>query len=431
MRTSARVKIWGMKVGIIVWDSTNGYASFQYDKNFSRTGLQLSPFKLQSNPYEENKTFTFGNVKFKNETFKELPGLLADSLPDKYGNALISAWLTKRGLPSESFNPVQMLCFIGNRGMGALEFEPDSSPYNNKSSEIEISSLIKMASDILSERKKFRSKLSAHDQKSMMDIIRIGTSAGGARAKAIIAYNPKTHEVRSGQTDAPIGFSHWIIKFDGISADKIMPSQGYGRVEMAYYRMAQDVGIEMTECRLFKENGRSHFMTKRFDRVGNNKIHTQSFCALRHFNFNDVLSYSYEQLFETMRFLKLPYPQFEQMYRRMVFNVVGMNCDDHTKNFSFLMDTDGRWKLSPAFDISFAYREGSKWVNQHALSVNGKRYNIDRCDLLEVAKIINLKNAVEIIDEISKVIGNWNEYANKEKVRPSLRNAIDEHLMIL
>ena len=269
------------------------------------------------------RIFTFKELR-DIKTFKGLPGLLADVLPDKYGNALINAWLTRQGRASDSLNPVEMLCFIGNRGIGALEFEPVISKGNETTSKIEISNLIEIAESILTGRKDFSTKLAPNEEKSLLDILKIGSSAGGARAKALIAYNPKTQEVRSGQADAPKGFTQWLIKFDGVTDTQFGASSGYGRVEMAYHLMAIDAGIEMMECRLLEEHGRAHFMTKRFDREPENKkLHLQSFCAMQHYDFNEINLYSYEQLFETMRLLGLPYPQAEELYRRMVFQCNG------------------------------------------------------------------------------------------------------------
>jgi serine/threonine-protein kinase HipA len=292
--------------------------------------------------------------------------------------------------------------------------------------------LIHIAQEILSGRQLFNTDLSADEAKALSDILKIGTSAGGARAKAVIAFNPETNEIRSGQADVPKGFMHWLLKFDGVSDQQLGTSSGYGRVEMAYYLMAQDAVIEMTECRLLEENDRAHFMTKRFDREdGNEKLHIQSFCAIAHYDFNEINLFSYEQLFETMRSMLLPYTDAEQLYRRMVFNVMARNCDDHTKNFSFIMDKTGQWKLAPAFDICHSYRPGSSWVSQHSLSINGKRQNITRNDLLEVAKKMNIKKADAIINQVSEAVSNWSEFAQQTNVNTELKEAIEKTLLIL
>lgn len=430
MITTAFINIWSQRVGAVAWNSDSGLATFEYDSKFLKSNLDISPIKMPI-VGASKRIFSFPELR-NNNTFKGLPGLLADVLPDKYGNALINTWLTLQGRQSNSLNPVEMLCFIGNRGMGALEFEPVIPKSSNTTSKIEIGSLVQIAEGILSGKKNFKSKLSATEEKALLDILKIGTSAGGARAKAIIAYNTKTKEVRSGQADAPKGFTHWLIKFDGVTDTQFGATSGYGRVEMAYYLMAKDAEIEMTKCQLFEENGRAHFMTQRFDRAdGNIKYHTQSFCAMQHYDFNEVTLYSYEQLFETMRLLGLPYPQAEQLYRRMVFNVMSRNCDDHTKNFSFIMENTGKWSLSPAYDVCHAYRPGSEWVSQHGLSVNGKRKDITKSDLMSVAKQMNVKKADKIITQISDVVGRWSKYAEQVSVDKKLRDAIKKTLILL
>lgn len=425
---TAYINIWNNRVGAVAWDDSAGLGNFEFEPSFLSGNWDLAPLKM---PLSEAKGRTFSFSELRNsKAFKGLPGLLADALPDKYGNALINTWLARRGRPSDSMNPVETLCFIGKRGMGAIEFEPAVPRVSGRSTKIEINDLVQVANDILSGRQEFRANLSAHEEKALLDILKIGTSAGGARAKALIAFNPVTKEVRSGQVDAPKGFSHWLIKFDGVTDSQFGASQGYGRVEFAYSLMAKDAEIEMTECELFEEHGRAHFITRRFDRETiQGKVHVQSFCALQHYDFNDVTSYSYEQLFETLRILGLPYPQAEQVFRRMVFNVISRNCDDHTKNFAFLMDKDGIWKLSPAFDVCHSYRPGSTWVSQQSLSVNGKRQNITRNDLLSVAKQMNIKKAGIIVDQINAVVQNWNEYALQVKVAPQLAGAIQKTLI--
>ena len=429
MITTAYINLWNQRVGAIAWNSETGLGSFEYDPVFLNKKWELAPIKMPTDD-AQSRIFTFPELR-NTTTFKGLPGLLADILPDKYGNAIINTWLTRHGRPTDSLNPIEMLCFIGKRGMGALEIEPAIPKASNRSSKIEISSLVEIADQILSGRKDFSTKIAKDEEKALVDILKIGTSAGGARAKAIIAYNPKNGEVRSGQTNAPEGFTHWIIKFDGVTDKQFGASNGYGRVEMAYHYMATDAGIEMTKCHLLEESDRAHFMTRRFDRdPDKGKLHVQSFCAMQHYNFNEINQYSYEQLFETMRILGLPYPQAEQLYRRMVFNVMGRNCDDHTKNFAFVMDKTGKWKLSPAYDICHTYRPGSEWVSRHALSINGKRNNITRDDLLKVATQMNVKKAETIIKQIADVISNWKEYAGKVKVEPKLKKAIEKTLIL-
>jgi len=430
MIETAFVNIWNNRVGAIAWDVSSGTGSFEFEPSFFKNNWDLAPLQMPLNE-ARGRIFTFSELR-NSQAFKGLPGLLSDALPDKYGNALINTWLTRRGRPTDSMNPVETLCFIGKRGMGAMEFEPPEPKVSESSTKIEISDLVQIANDILSGRQNFTTGLFANEEKALLDLLKIGTSAGGARAKAVIAFNPETKEVRSGQVVAPKGFTHWLIKFDGVSDNQFGASHGYGRVEMAYHLMAKDAEIEMTECRLLEENGRAHFMTRRFDREpGKGKIHVQSFCAMQHYDFNDIYSYSYEQLFETMRLLGLPYPQAEQLFRRLVFNVISRNCDDHTKNFAFIMDKDGVWKLSPAFDVCHSYRPGSTWVSQQSLSVNGKRQNITRDDLIAVAKWMNIKKAASIVSQINEVVNNWSKYAEESKVNPALRDAINKTLINL
>ncbi len=429
MINNAFVNIWNKRVGAIAWNADTGLGTFQYDKSFLKLGVNLSPILM---PIENGDILYEFRENRNSSTFKGLPGLLADVLPDKYGNALINTWLARHGRPSNSLNPVETLCFIGERGMGALEFEPVEPKPKNTSTKIELGSLIEIAEDILSGRKDFTTSLSGAEEKALFEILKIGSSAGGARAKALIAYNEKTREVRSGQANAPKGFEHWLVKFDGVSDSQFGASSGYGRVEKAYYDMAIDAGIQMMESRLLEENGRAHFMTKRFDRkLGNEKIHVQTFCAMRHYDFSEVNMYSYEELFETMRMLGLSYPEAQELFRRMVFNVMSKNCDDHTKNFAFVMNKAGDWNLSPAYDVCHAYRPGSDWVSQHALSINGKRKNIERKDLLTVGKSMNIKNAEAIIDKISSVLSRWSTYAKTVGIDEKLRYSIGRTHIIL
>jgi serine/threonine-protein kinase HipA len=430
MITTAFIHIWNKRVGAIAWDENTGVASFEYEPAILRQQWNLSPLKMPT-INAAGRIFSFPELR-DSLTFKGLPGLLADVLPDKYGNSLINAWLSRNGRPANSMNPVELLCFIGKRGMGALEFEPGLYSSNKTATKIELDGLVNMAQEILSGRQDFNTRLSADEAKALTDILKIGSSAGGARAKAVVAFNTLTGEIRSGQADVPDGFTHWLLKFDGVTDQQLGSSSGYGRVEMAYHLMAKEAGIEMMECRLLEENGRAHFMTKRFDRMPDKeKLHIQSFCALAHYDFNEVTSFSYEQLFETMRSLLLPYTDAEQLFRRMVFNVMAKNCDDHTKNFSFMMDKNGVWKLAPAFDLCHAYRPDSSWVSQHSLSINGKRKNISRDDLLAVAKNMNIKKAQSIINQVKDVVGRWHDFATITAVDTGLRDAIGKTLLLL
>ncbi|HOY13011.1 MAG TPA: type II toxin-antitoxin system HipA family toxin, partial [Saprospiraceae bacterium] len=392
----AEVKIWGKLVGAVAWDPDDGFANFEFDPTFKKLGWDLAPLKMSVS--DNQNQFSFPELQkdknSANDTFKGLPGLLADALPDKYGNQLINLWLAQQGRSQDSMNPVEMLCFIGTRGMGALEFEPVVIRESKKTFSVEIDSLVSTAQKMLDQKEAFTANLNKGEEQAVREIFKIGTSAGGARPKALIAWNEKTGEVKSGQTKAPKGFEHWLIKLDGVSDVQVGSSQGYGRVEMAYYNMAIASSINMMPSRLLEENGRAHFMTKRFDREGGDvKHHVQTFCALKHFDYNQVKSFSYEQLFQCMRELKLTYADAEQMFRRMVFNVIAKNCDDHTKNFAFLLKQGGKWELAPAYDLCHAYRPGSEWVSQHALSINGKRKEITKADLLVIGDSIRCKKA--------------------------------------
>ena len=429
MITTAFVKIWGETIGAVAWNTETGFASFEYDSKFINTKSDLAPLKMPI-ANSNKRIFSFPELRDV-KTFKGLPGLLADVLPDDYGNLLINSWLAQNGRPENSMNPVEMLCFIGTRGMGALEFEPSQFNVNKRAFDIEVDSLVAISQKMLYKREGFSANLNQNEQEAMMNILKIGTSAGGARPKAIIAYNEKTGQVKSGQTNAPKGFEHWLIKLDTVSDVQFGTSTGYGRIEMAYYLMAKAAGIKMMECRLYEENGRAHFMTKRFDReVGDQKHHIQTLCAMQHFDFNQITSFSYEQLFQTMRLLKLPYPQAEQLYRRMVFNVIARNCDDHTKNFAFRLKKEGDWELSPAYDICFAYRPDSDWVSQHNLSINGKRTDITREDLLTVAKSMNIKKANTIIQQIDQAVKRWYEFAEAVNVENKMKESIGRSHLI-
>ena len=426
----AEVKIWNELVGAVRWDESQQLGYFQYDSQFLQKAWDLSPIKM---PLElGGRIHSFPELrKARGETedaFKGLPGLLSDALPDKYGNKLINIWLAQQGRPENSMNPVEKLCFIGTRGMGALEFEPTSIKTRAYTYALEMDSLVAVAQKMLNERETFLTQLNQDDERAMMDILKIGTSAGGARPKAVIAYNHKTKEVRSGQGKVPQGFEHWLLKLDGVSGELFGESSGWGCVEYAYYLMAQDCGIDMSECQLLEENGRAHFMTQRFDREGNIRHHIQSLCGIQHYDFNDMYGYSYEQLFQTMRILRLTYPEAEQMFRRMVFNVLATNYDDHTKNFSFMLKKDGEWRLAPAYDLCFSFDPTNHWVNKQTLSVNGKRLDITKEDLLTIAKDNNLKKGKTIIEEINAVVKNWKTYAEQAQVRKDLTERIHNNL---
>lgn len=426
----ANIKIWGEYVGAIKWDASQQLGYFQYDTTFLQKGWDLSPIKMPI--AQGTRIYSFPELrKGRNETedtFKGLPGLLSDALPDKYGNKLINAWLVQQGRAENSMNPVEMLCFIGKRGMGALEFEPTQIKGETRSFSFELNSLVEVAKKMLNKREAFLTNIGKDEEKAMNEILKIGTSAGGARPKAVIAYNPKTGEIKSGQGNVPKNFEHWLIKLDGVSGEQFGESSGWGRVEYAYYLMAKDCKIEISECRLLEENGRAHFMTKRFDRDGNTKHHIQTLCGLQHYDFNDMYGYSYEQVFQTMRILRLTYPEAEQMFRRMVFNVLATNYDDHTKNFSFILKKGENWRLAPAYDLCFSFDPTNHWVSKQTLSINGKRLNITKDDLLTIAKNNNIKKGEKIIAEINSIVKSWNEYATQAQVKNDLKKRINNHL---
>ncbi|MEX0593729.1 MAG: type II toxin-antitoxin system HipA family toxin [Balneolaceae bacterium] len=431
MVTTATVRVWGEEAGAIAWDDERGLGLFEFNPSFRATGWELSP--LQMPLTSSRRVYSFPDLRRRNkpDCFKGLPGLLADVLPDKYGNRLIQEWLARNGRPADSMNPVETLCFIGDRGMGALEFEPSIMGSTQRTFHVEVHSLVDAARSILERREEFETHLKEDKGGAVKDLLRIGTSAGGARPKAVIAWNKTTGEIRSGQTRIPKGFSHWLIKLDGVSDIQLGKSHGYGRVEMAYHRMALDCGIEMMPCQLLEEGGRAHFMTQRFDRDGNQKHHIQTWCGLNHLDYNEIRSYGYEQLFQTMRRLKLDYPAAEQMFRRMVFNVLARNCDDHTKNFSFRLKKDDSWELAPAYDLCHAWRPGSEWVSHHALSVNGKRSSIRRSDLMAVAESVHIRRSSAIIDQVHSVVQRWKTYADEVRVDPELRDHIQKTLIRL
>lgn len=429
MDTIAKITLWGKEVGVVSWNAEKEYAVFEFIDSFIKEDIDIAPLWM---PMEDllrgERIFSFPALQGK--TFKGLPGLIADSLPDDYGNTVIDEWFSSIGL-SVPINPIDRLCYIGRRGMGALEYEPTrGNAFLNESSLIEIAALTKLADNVLNQRIEFQEDL-RKNRDTLIDILKVGTSAGGAKPKAIIAFNEATREVRSGQVQAPAGFSYWLLKFDGVEGGKIKDNPiGIGRIEYAYHKMAVDCGINMTECRLWHEGDKAHFMTKRFDRMDTGeKLHTQTLCGIAHFDRDK--RYSYEQLFQVMRRLYLPYPDMEEMYRRMVFNVVARNHDDHTKNHSFMMTEDGKWSLAPAYDLCYAYSPSGKWTSQHQLSLNGKRDNITRNDLLAVGKKMSINNCENIIDQVVDVLADWEVYAKEVDVKKEYAEQIKDALRLL
>ncbi|WP_444939204.1 type II toxin-antitoxin system HipA family toxin [Microbulbifer sp. JMSA002] len=410
---AATVHLWGELVGAVHWDDS-GYGSFEYAPEFLRRGLDIAPITM---PIEaSHEPYTFRGLS--RETFKGLPGLLADCLPDKFGNAVIDAWLARQGRTPESFNPIERLCYTGTRGMGALEFQPAVDGTFKDSVDLNVEELVKLAAAITNRQTDLNTQFGHSDTEksgSLLDILRVGTSAGGARAKAIIAMNAMG-DIRSGQVPAPKGYDYWLLKFDGAGDLELRASDGYGRVEYAYYHMAREAGINMAECRLLEENGRAHFMTRRFDRVNGQKLHMQSLCGIAHLDFNMAGAHSYEQVFSIMRELYLPKNEAVQQYRRMVFNVLARNQDDHTKNIAFLMDPAGEWSLSPAFDLTYAHNPGGAWTSQHQMSINGKRDHFTLDDLITIGESISIKRPMEIIDQVASAVANWEQFAEASGV---------------
>ncbi len=419
----AKVYIWNEYAGAVLWNEQSQIAVFEYEPSFARKGLDLSPLMM---PVADRRTFSF--TELSKETFMGLPGLLADALPDAYGKVLLDRWLTSLG--RRFANPVERLCYQGKRSMGALEFVPAQDEHLEQSSPVEISSLVQIAAEVLSRKSSLDTNLKENKEEALVNIIKVGTSAGGQRAKAVIAYNDKTGEVRSGQVDAPDGFAHWLLKLDGVTNAVLGDPQHYGKVEYVYYLMATDAGLDMSECRLLEENGRSHFMTKRFDRIGGNeKLHMQKLCGIAHYDYRMLRSYSYEQAFQVMRRLRLPYRQAEQMFIRMAFNVIARNQDDHTKNISFLMDKKGQWSLSPAYDITWSYNPQGDWTSRHQMSVNNKWDDITRTDLMAVAEAMHIKRAKELIDRICDSVSKWSTLASEYEIPADIVKQIDSTLL--
>ncbi|MBS1891256.1 MAG: type II toxin-antitoxin system HipA family toxin [Actinobacteria bacterium] len=419
MSEQAGVRLWGSIIGAVLLEDGEDTAVFQYTPEFATGGIEVSPLAmpLRREPY--------AFPALGHDAFKGLPGMLADSLPDRYGNALINRWLARQGRAPESASAVERLCYMGSRGMGALEFVPTKGPDPTEEDDIQVAELVRLASEILSERDGFETTVAAGEEESgLLEILSVGMSAGGARAKAMIAWDPESGRVRSGQVEAPSGFEHWLLKFDGVSGDgdreSLEDPQGYGAIELAYARMAAAAGVEMAPTRLFEEGGRRHFMTRRFDRpTGRAKLHMQSLGGLRHFDFNRDGAYSYEQALLTVRELGLPMDAVEQQFRRMAFNVVARNQDDHVKNIAFLMDRGGGWSLSPAYDVTYAYNPDRRWTRVHQMTLNEKRDGFERDDFVRCAEVISMKRgrAATILDEVTRAVADWPRFAEAVAVR--------------
>ncbi|MCP4876005.1 MAG: type II toxin-antitoxin system HipA family toxin [Gammaproteobacteria bacterium] len=425
--TIAQVNLWGKSIGAVSWDKNAELAHFEYEADFIKSGIELAPHTMPLS----KQIYSFPTLP--RETFHGLPGLLADSLPDDFGNALINVWLATQGRSRESFNPVERLCYTGVRGMGALEYLPSQGPFTDKSEPVDVNALVDLASRVLTKRNTLQGSFDPElREDSLQDILRVGTSAGGARAKAIIAWNQSTDEVCSGQVKAGEGFSYWLLKFDGVSGNKdkeLEDPAGYGLIEYAYYHMAKKAGINMEESRLLNENGRSHFMTRRFDRTETGqKIHLQSLCAMEHFDFKKPGAHSYEQALRTIRKLDMPMATIEEQFRRMTFNIIGRNQDDHVKNIAFLMDKSGNWSLSPAFDMTYSYNPQGDWTSRHQMSLNSKRDDFTIDDFKTCAKNSSMKRgqAEEIVDEVQTAVLQWKQFADKTGVPPDVAEGISK-----
>ncbi len=431
MSRVTEVRLWGRSIGAVSLADGDEVASFEYDPAFIGSGIEIAPLMMPL----ASRVYRFSELS--RQTFHGLPGLLADSLPDKFGNALIDAWLATQGRKPDSFNALERLCYTGERGMGALEFTPAIGPQTRQANQIQIDTLVKLASQVLSYRSDLRASFAdAEKARALADILRVGTSAGGARAKAVIAWNPTSNEVCSGQVSAGEGFEYWLLKFDGVTGNQdkeLEDPQGFGVIEYAYYLMAKDCGIDISECRLFEENGRQHFMTRRFDRLASGeKRHMQSLCALAHFDFNLAGAYSYEQALLVIRQLDLPMQAIEEQFRRIVFNIIARNQDDHVKNIAFLMDKSGTWSLSPAFDLTFSFNPVGRWTASHQMMLNGKRDNFTLADFKACAKTAAMKRgrAEAIIQEVQQVVSNWQIYAEDASVPPVWQAQIQNALRL-
>ena len=426
---TAIVSLWGEQVAAVSWLDDAAYAVFEYQPAFVKKGLDIAPIQMPlSLAASTNAIFSFPTLN--KDTFRGLPGLLADSLPDKFGNNIIDAWLARQGRDVASFSPIERLCYVGKRGMGALEFAPIAIKGMDKPVAVEVAELVALAQQITQERTKIDVSIDTsigasekENQQAIADILRVGTSAGGARPKAVIAMNAEGRVV-SGQGEAPVGFDYWLLKFDGVSDLELGEPKQFGRIEYAYHLMARQAGIEMSECRLLEENGRAHFLTKRFDRAGGEKLHMQSLCGIAHYDFNIAGAYGYEQAFMVMRQLRLSKAEAIQQYRRMLFNVIARNQDDHTKNIAFLMDQDGKWRLSPAFDVTYSHNPAGQWTNQHQMSIYGKRDGFELQDLISIGESISVSRPQQIIEEVRNTVAQWPVFAKEAGVSESLTKEI-------
>jgi len=406
---AVEVRAWGRRVGAVALDPGLGFYVFEYEPTWARSGIELAPGVMPTS----GGPYVFPTLP--RDTFHRLPALLADALPDDFGNALIDAWLATHGVARDQVTPLDRLAYMAGRGLGALEFAPSRGPRHRKPSAVELSSLVEGARSLIAGE--FGGDRETRD--AVQGLIQVGTSAGGARAKAVIAWNRGTNEIRSGQLPADPGFEQWLIKLDGVSRDwqrgehELHESQPYGRIEYAYHRMAVAAGIEMTECTLLEENGRAHFMTRRFDRGDDgSKLHVQTLCAMAHLDFRQRGAHDYSQLFLQAEALGLGEEARAEILRRMVFNLLARNCDDHTKNHSFLLaGPDAAWRLSPAYDVTFAYNPQGEWTHQHLMSINGRFDGASVDDVLTVADRFRVPGAKAVIREVRSAIAGWPDFA--------------------
>ena len=422
--TVAAVSLFGRPIGAVSVDDSSSLAAFEYEPDFLAAGVEPAPLQMPV----RSGVYSFGALN--HDTFRGLPGMLADSLPDMFGNALIDTWLARQGRSPDSFDVVERLCYVGSRGMGALEFEPAAGPSSTPERNLDVAELVALASEVLTSRERLSTSLGPEvSDTAIADILAVGTSAGGQRAKAVIAFNDLTGEVRSGQLPAAEGFDHWLLKFDGVQsgAQEVGNAEGYGAVEYAYSLMAAAAGVDMTPCRLLEEGGRRHFMTRRFDRPDDgSKLHMQSLAALGHYDFRLDGAYSYEQALLIARQLGLSPRALEQLFRRMVFNIVVRNQDDHVKNIAFLMNRHGAWALAPAFDVTYSYNPTGRWTARHQMTVNGKRDGFTLADLRACAEVGQLRSGLpaEILREAVDAAAGWNGYADQAGVDDSTTAAI-------
>ncbi|OFW06756.1 MAG: phosphatidylinositol kinase [Acidobacteria bacterium RIFCSPLOWO2_02_FULL_67_36] len=413
------VLIWGKAVGAVALDPKLGYYAFEYLPAFRESGIDLAPITMPITAAPE--PFAFPDLA--ELTYRRLPGMLADALPDDFGNALIDAWMARQGVNRSQITPLDRLAYMAQRGIGALEFKPARGPGRSKST-----TAIKLSALVESARRAVQGDFDTDAKAALAQIIQVGTSAGGARAKAVISWNPDTHEIRAGQFDVGPGFEHWLIKFDGVGTDeRLGVSRDYGRIEYAYYLMATAAGIEMSESRLLEENDRAHFMTKRFDRDGNKKHHLQTLCGLAHLDYRQKATHDASQLFLTIDRLGIGYSGMEQAFRRIAFNVMAANCDDHTKNVSFLLRERGRWELAPAYDVTHAYNPKGEWTYQHLMSVNGEFASISRDDLMVVADRFGVGTATKVLTDVSEAVSSWPDFAKRTKVSQAEIARVKEH----